>query len=124
MKRLNFSNVEELIFRNEDVQRLLPSHFSGMFEQWKLGVRFPMLKQLGKTALLDFLSQLEDEHIEVLEEYFCERITVERLNYNIVENLVIPLSETETCERLNKILGFNNLSMWRDGESLYLSFWR
>jgi hypothetical protein len=124
MKNLNFSNVEELIFRDEEVQRKLPNHFAGLFEQWKLGTRLPVLRQLGKSAMLDFLMQLEEEHIAILEEYFGESIRVETLNYNTVENIVVPLSEEEICDRLGKVLRFRNLSMWRDEESLYLSFWR
>lgn len=124
MRYLNFSNVEELIFSNAETHRLLPSYFFGYFEQWKLSKRVPMLRSFGKTAVLDFLNQLDEHHIESLSEFFGERIVVEKLNYNIVSNLKIPLSQTEVCDQLCGVIGFSNYSMWRDDMHLYISFWR
>lgn len=124
MKYLNFSNVEQLIFHDEVLQQKLSKHLYGFFEQWRLGIRVPSLKQLAKSAVLDVLSYLDDSDIRILEEYFGEKIVIEKLNYSIVENLKIPLTEVGTCEQLSRVIGFNNLSIWRDEESLYLSFWR
>lgn len=124
MQYLNFGNVEELIFSNTETHRLLPSYFFGYFEQWKLSKRVPMLRSFGKTAVLDFLNQLDEHHIESLSEFFGERIVVEKLNYNIVSNIKIPLSQPEICDQLCAVIGFNNYSMWRDDMHLYISFWR
>lgn len=124
MKYLNFSNVEEEIFQDEGAQSMLPPYFSSYFESWKLGKQFPILRNFGKTALLDFLNQLDDSHVKKLEEYFGERIIVERLTYNLVYNVQIPLSEKEICENLCDIIGFNYYSIWRDDSYLYISFWR
>lgn len=90
MKVINFSNVEQLIFEDEKTHRLFPAYFSSYFETWKLGKRLPMLRQMGKEALLDFLNHVRDEHLEALEEYFGERIAVEKLNYSTVRNVKIP----------------------------------
>lgn len=124
MKYLNFMNVEELIFQNDEIKHLLPSYYWSFFDQWRLGKQLPMLRQVGKAAVLDFLNQLKDEDIEKLEEYFEERIVVEKLNYSAVFNVKIPLSETEICQKLCGIEGFNYFSTWRDESYLYISFWR
>ena len=124
MKYLNFSNVEELIFEDETAQSVLPPYFCSYYESWKLGKRIPMLRSFAKTAILDFLNQLQDSHIEALENYFGERIVVEKLNYNIVYNVKLPISETELCQNLCDIVGFNYYSMWRDDSYVYISFWR
>lgn len=124
MRYLNFSNAEELIFQNQEIQRLLPPYFAGFFEQWKLGKRVPVLKQLSKTAIIDLLNQLKDQEIKVLEDYFGERFLVEKLNYNIVENITIPLQDEEICKQLCDFVGFNNFAVWRDETQLYISFWR
>ena len=121
---MNFSNVEELIFYDQQIQKVLPSHMFSIFEQWRLGQRLPFLKQLGRQAILDFLNGLTDEDIGLLESYFGEKIIVERLNYNIVQNLVIPLNETSLCKALCDLAGFGYFSTWRDADFLYISFWR
>jgi hypothetical protein len=125
MKHLNFSNVEELIFYDRDVQNKLPPHMFSVFEQWRLARRVPFLRDLGKQALLDFLSGLnEEEDVLILEEYFGEKIIVERLNYNVVENIQVPLNESTICKELCEIEGFNHYNVWRDADFLYISFWR
>ena len=125
MKNLNFSNVEELVFMDRDVQELLPPPMRVYFEQWKLAKRVPLLAQIGKQAILDFLNALEDDQILVLEEYFGERIFVERLNYLLSMNYKIPISEAdEMCQTLCKIEGAYYFSTWRDAEYLYITFWR
>lgn len=124
MKYLNFSTVEELIFYDREAQNLLPPHMFSYFEQWRLAQRVPFLRDIGKRALLDFLNGLEDEDVSILEQYFGEKIFVERLNYSIVTNVRIPLNESTLCKELCEIEGFNYFSTWRDGDFLYISFWR
>lgn len=124
MISLNFSNVEELIFSNEEIHHLLPAYFFSYFEQWKLSKRLPMLRSFGKSAILDFLNQLNDAHILTLENYFGERILVEKLHYNIVSNLKISLKEKEICEKLCGLASHNYFCVWRDEEFLYVTLWR
>jgi hypothetical protein len=88
------------------------------------GKRISYLREIGKQALLDFLNMLDDSDIEILEQYFGEKIEVEKLNYSIATNHKIPLSESKACEVLCGIEGFNYFSTWRDDEHLYISCWR
>ncbi len=74
MLYLNFSNVEELVFFDVTVQRLLPIHMFSIFEQWRLAKRMSFLKDLGKQAILDFLNNLTDDDVFILEEYFGKKI--------------------------------------------------
>jgi hypothetical protein len=124
MLYLNFSNAEELVFFDTDAQRLLPSHMFSIFEQWRLAKRIPYLKEMGKQAILDFLNTITDDDLVVLEEYFGQKIIVEKLNYSIASNYKVPLSESGACEVLCGIEGFNYFSTWRDDEYLYISAWR
>lgn len=120
---LNFSNVEELVFFNDEVKKILPIHYRPLFEQWKLGKHHAFLKHLGKSAVLDFLNQLKDEDIPSLEDYFGEKITVDRLNYSAVLNLKIPI-ESNICDKLCEIMTYPYFSISRDETFLYVSFWR
>lgn len=124
MLNLNFSNAEKLIFSNSDIHHLFPAYFSSFFEQWKLSKRLPMLKSLGKSAILDFINQLNESHLSILEEYFGERIILEKLYYEAVTNIKVPLSETDVCQRLCNITYHSYYSLWRDEEYLYITFWR
>lgn len=124
MKILNFSNVEDLIFFDQDVQKSLPIHMFSMFEQWRLAQRMPFLRQLGRQALLDFLNGLTDDDIVMLEGYFGEKILVERLNYSIAQNVTIPLNQSSICDALCAIEGFGYFSTWRDEDFLYITCWR
>lgn len=124
MIQLNFSTVEELIFLDEQAQNILPDHMFGIFEQWKLAKRIPALKLLAQQSVLDFLNGLKDEDIDILEEYFQDRILIERLNYNVTLNLKLLINDQSTCEKLCSLEGFNHFSTWRDHEFIYLSLWR
>ncbi len=124
MKYLNFSNVEELVFYDRDLQSRLPIYMFSLFEQWRLAQRVPFLREMGKQAIFDFLNGLDEDHLDILEEYFGEKIIVEKLNYSIALDLRIPLNETTLCRELCQIEGFNYYSMWRDEDFLYISFWR
>jgi hypothetical protein len=125
MKTLNFSNVEELVFMDEIVRGIMPHDLSVYFEQWKLAKRIPLLGQMGKQAILDFLNALDDDHVILLEEYFGERVFVEKLTYMLALDFKIPISEAnEMCKTLCKIEGSYYFSTYRDAEFLYISFWR
>lgn len=124
MLQLNFSNAEELIFFDTNVQNLLPPDMFSIFEQWRLAMRIPYLASMGKQAILDFLNVLTDDDLFVLEQYFGEKIQVEKLNYTVVQNYTIPLSEFEVCDKLCKVEGINYFDIYRDDTNLYITFWR
>ena len=103
---------------------LPPSYFS-IFEQWRIAKRMPMLKSIGKQAVLDLLNTLTESDIVSLETYFQESVFLEKLNYSITRNLKVPLAETkDICNSLCDITDVNYFSTWRDDEYLYISFWR
>lgn len=121
---INFSNIEELIFHDRNIQSLLSKHLFSYFEQWRLSKRFPVIKSIGKQAVLDVLNQLNESDIFALEQHFGKNIVVEKLDYSVVKNIKVPLNEADICCELCKQAGFNYFSSWRDGEYLYLSLWR
>lgn len=125
MKILNFQNIEESIFQHhEKLKKILPSYYSSYFEQWKLSKQLPMLRRMGQSALYDFLNHIRDEDISKLEDFFGEKIIVEKLNYNIVENFKISIKEDDICQLLCGLTGYNYFTTWRDNDFLYISFWR
>jgi hypothetical protein len=124
MIKLDFSNVEELIFVNEKVRHVLPPSFFNYFESWALGKRVPVLKQVGRQAMYDLLNALNEDHVLRLEEFFGERIIIEKLNYNAVKNIKLSLDDTEMCKILCNIVGDNYYSVCRDDRYIFITFWR
>ena len=118
---LNLQNVEELIFYDKKLQQLLPE-FKNLFDSWTLAIRVPTLRSLGKRAVSDFLSGLLSEHINIIEKYLETNVVVDKLNYRIVKNYSFSLEKLEA--ELNIIETFPNLSITRNGEQVYISFWR
>lgn len=124
MLHLNFANAEQLVFWDRDVQALLPSHYFSVFEQWRMAKQMPFLREMGKQAILDFLNNLTDDDVSLLEEHFGQKITVEKLNYSAVFNLTIPLDQDHLCREICELDGLHNLSAYRDEKNLYLTLWR
>jgi hypothetical protein len=125
MLKFNFSNIEELVFHDKEAQKMLPTGYFSVFEQWRIAKRLPMLSGIGKQAVLDLLNLLTEEDILSLEMYFGDKIVVEKLNYSITRNIKVSLAEsTDFCNKLCEIVDFSYFSTWRDDEFLYISFWR
>lgn len=124
MLKLNFSNIEELIFYDTEVQKLLNPELFSVFEQWRLSKRVPYLDPIGKQALLDFLNNISDDDIMVLENYFQKKIIIEKFNYKIIKNIKISLEKNDICNELCKIEGLPYYSTFRDQDNLYITFWR
>lgn len=125
MKIINFKNVEDLIFKDTNLFNKLSSvGYKNYFYQWKLSIQSPALRQLGKKSLLDFLNvfPLDQSHQDILETHFDDKVKIQKLNYNIVENYKIPLNEA--CDKLCEIENFGYFETARDGNYLYISFWR
>ena len=118
---INLQNVEELVFYDKKLQLLIPE-FNHLFSQWSLAKRVPALRSLGLRSLMDFLNDLTDEHKKIMESYFGIGITVDKMDYHIAKHYDCTLEEAEN--KLNTIGGFSNFSSYRDGNHLYISFWR
>lgn len=118
---LNTINAEELIFYNNKLRNKL-SEFNHIFSQWDFAKQSPALRSLAKRTVLDFLNQLKKEHISLLEEYFNDKISLEKLNYNIVKNYDFPLEKANA--ELNDLGGSSNFCIYRKDDQLYISFWK
>lgn len=119
---VNLQNVEDLIFRDAKVRSLLPD-LRHIFDQWLLAQRIPYLRSIRSRSLMDFLNNLGDEHVAILEEHFQDSVVLAKIDYHIVRNLTAPILEFE--KELNRLdSNFQNLAISRDKEFIYLSMWR
>ena len=119
MMNINLSNVEEIVFYDKSLQRKLPE-FKHLFDQWMLAIKAPTLRSLGKRSILDFLNNLENEHIAIIEKYLGSEITIDKLDYHIVKNYNFQLEDTD----LNGLPTYADFAIFRNEDQLYISFWR
>lgn len=120
MLTINLGNVEELIFHDKELQRLLPD-LVHEFRQWHLAKQNPGLRMVGRRAVIDALNKL-DEHLAVLERHFDQTIVIDRLDYRVVKDVTIPINGTE--DDLCGYEGFQDICISRNGEQVYICFWR
>lgn len=119
MLNVNLQNVEELIFYDKKLQSLLPA-FTQYFKQWELSIKAPILKQIGKRAILDFMNEVDDEHLQIIGKYLGARIKIDKLDYNIVKSYQLDVDKA----KLDEVDTYPNFAIHRNADQLYISFWR
>lgn len=118
--KLNLQNIEDILFMDKKIQRLFPE-FRHYFDQWMISKRVPGMQTLGKKTLMDMLNSLDVEHLNKLEEYFNDKIILEKIDYHIVKNKVFTLDNMpEWCE-FNDYIDF---CITRNKEDAKITFWR
>lgn len=119
MIEINLSNIEKIIFSNEALKKKIPE-FVPYFEQWNLAKNFSFLKQMGKQAVLDVLSNLNERHEEIISDFFNDFITINKTYSKSIDFCDCNLNDYDLC--LNKLNG--NLFIHRNKDKIFLGVWR
>lgn len=120
MIKINIKNVEELIFYDRKIHKLFPE-FKNFFDQWSLAQSTPGLKTLASRTSLEFLNSLREEHTRLLEEYFRDKVFIEKLNSDLIANFE---SSLDNIEGLCKFTAYKDFCLTRNRENLKITFWR
>jgi hypothetical protein len=123
MKTITFNNVENIVFLDTKLRKLLSDDFGKTFNTWSLGQADHTLRPLAQKMLIQFVNKVDDKHIEIMKEYFNEDVKVEKINADIATHIKLPIHEAEQYLNSNAILKEAVFS-YRDAEHVYLSFWR
>lgn len=117
-------NIDDLIFSNKRLQKLLPEELKPSFDQWLMGKRVPALRFLSQKSQLELLDKLNTpNNIAILEGYFKEKVSIKPIDYRTVKHHTVPLEELDAF--LRDMGGFaNNCVISRDDRYAYLVFWR
>jgi hypothetical protein len=125
MVRINIQNVEQIIFQNDEIWRDLPD-LRYLREQWRLSRISPVLKAMGKKSILDFLNKAKKEHEIIVSKHLGTTITIDKLDYHVVQNIELPIENAEL--ELNLIEAENPLysyfGTYRTKDKIYITFWR
>jgi hypothetical protein len=117
---INLNNIEELIFFDKKAQALFPE-FRHLFDQWQLGQRIPGMKTLGQRSILELLQLFDQNDIIKLEDYFGDKIMLERLDHHIVANYSWSLEDqNELCQ----FVGYRDFCISRNKDNASITFWR
>lgn len=115
---INLQNIEEIIFYNKKIQSLFPE-FKHLFDQWNLSKRIITLQSLGKRTIIDLLNSLNKDHINKLENYFNDKIFLDKINGNTVYNIYADINNIE-----NNFSEFKDFCITRNKDKLGITLWR
>lgn len=121
MITLSMQTIEKLILFDKKAQTLLPE-FADLFKQWQFGLRGG-LSLLCKQSIVDLMQLIKQEHIDTLEKYWGSPVIFQKIDSSIVRNYNSNIDSLETL--LNNMTDFqDNVCISRNGDQVYLSFWR
>lgn len=81
----------------------------------------PSLRPTARKASIDMLNAMDEEKIEALRVYFGEEVVVDKITYNIVKNLKIPINKLDSM--LREYSGFQ-LSIDIENDDALVTLWR
>jgi hypothetical protein len=82
----------------------------------------PMLRAMGRKALLDFLRTAGAKHEDALSKRFGADVTIDRLESHLVRN--VEFSVDDECPVLDPGNSYTGFSSFRRGDRVFLTFWR
>ena len=118
---INLNNAEEILFFNKNIRESLPE-FQQIFRQWDLAKTNLLLRNIAKKAVSNLLESLSEQDLIKISNILGDYVTLDNLDSHIVKNIILPLEIAE--EELNKTNNFNNFSISRGQDKIYVSFWR
>jgi hypothetical protein len=119
--QINFKNIEEVIFYNDSVWKKIPDLIH-LRDQWRISKMTPMLKAMGRKAMLDFLRTIKPHHEEAISEHFKEYITIDRIEHNLVVNKEFTVDDDHVDFDLYE--NFTGFSTYRNSNKVFITFWR
>lgn len=121
---INFKNIEELVFFNDDIRKSLYAKYQKFYDTWTISKRVPHLKAIGLKAILDLLSSLDQEDITFLSEHFKQDVKVEKLSYHLVQNVSMDISSEIELFLDEKLDWKGEIAIHRNAKMLHLTSWR
>ncbi len=123
MMKINFLNVEKLVFLDSKLRNLLTPNYKTIFSSWSISQQSPKFRPLGQKMLIDFINSVDELGVKIISEYFNEEVKVERIDPNVVTTWEISIYEAEDLLNSKSFLS-EALTVYREDDKLYISTWR
>jgi hypothetical protein len=118
--RINFQNVEDLIFHDKNVWKSIPDLIH-LRDQWRMSKMSPILRALGRKSLLDFLRSAKRMHEDAMSIYFNATVPIDIIELHLVKNIEFGLEDEAELE-FNDI--YSGFSVFRKQDKISITFWR
>lgn len=123
MVQINIQNVEELIFYNKEIWKKMPE-LVHLRDQWRMSKMTPILRAMGRKALLDFLKSAKNIHEDILSDHFKTEVTIDKIERHLVKNIEFSLDDFDEYEDFEFNEVYTSYSVFRDDKKVYITFWR
>jgi hypothetical protein len=118
---LNFKNVEEFIFKNNQIKQSLP-HLKHIFDNWNFGYKFISMKFVRKQAVFDLLRYLSKDDMKIISKILNDEVIftedISKTIFNI--KTTTDLLEKDLPDDFNLI----DLSIYRKGNNIGVTLWK
>lgn len=118
---LNYKNVGELIFSNKKLLNIL-TDYKEYIDNWYFGTRAGFMKHLVKSAEMNFLKNVKQEHIEKISAVLGDTVIVD----NNIFKTVVDIKSTINALEFDLPVDFNfiDMAVYRFQEKVEVIIWR
>jgi hypothetical protein len=118
---INIQNIEKIIFYDKKIWEHIPE-LKNFYNQWCLSQKALGMRDIGKRAVINFMEQLNDNHISKLEKYFGETILIDKIDHNIL--ICMSLDKSAIEQTLCKYDNYKDFFITRNKNQVSICFWR
>lgn len=122
MIKINFNNIENLIFDNIDLKNSLIK-YKEFFDYYSFYKRIGDINKLKKLKI-DLMDLIDDDDLSIIKKVLKDEGTVvQKIPYNITKNLSINLYQEDSLN-LDGDLDYRDFCLFRNEEKIFITFWR
>ena len=118
---LSINNIEDVIFNDKKIRPLLPK-YKYLFDSFDLSKVSPSLRQLGIRCLNDFLKQIKEDDLKIIENYLNQKVEVNELNLDLVKNIEVDIDYAEL--ELPNFYNCIDFAVYRKKNEVKISLWK
>lgn len=120
MIKINLVNIEQVIFSDSNALKLLDD-LTLIINKWKFS-KVHNMDDVNKKTQIEFLNHLNEDHVLKLKNYFKDDVVIEKLDNNLSYNDIVYIDDSDGY--FNNLETEYNLTLYRDRDKLYLTYWR
>jgi hypothetical protein len=123
MIRINIHNVEDVIFKNNEIWKQLPE-IRYLRDQWRMSKISPIFKAMAKKSMIDFLNKVNLDQEKIISKQLGTSVTIDKLDYHLINNLDFHIDDAEFELSLISEELYSYFTTYRKGDRIYATFWR